>query len=106
MCAAENAPRGPFCLLERRHGLAEIIERRAVVSVERLRVNPWFLKVGAVVLVALVLTRRRASRRGRSPLPRARVERRASSASPMRTESTGRIRRRVSSDQALPNAYD
>ena len=67
---------------------------------------PGFLKVGAVVLVALVLTRRRASRRGRPPLPRARVERRASSASPMRTESTGRIRRRVSSDQALPNAYD
>jgi len=67
---------------------------------------PWLLKVGAVVLIALVLMRRASRRRGRPPLPRARVERRASSASPMRTEATGRIRRRVSSDQALPNAYD
>ena len=36
---AEHAPRGPFRLLERRHGLAEIVERRAGVPVERLRVN-------------------------------------------------------------------
>ena len=35
--ATKHAPRGPFRLLERRHGLAEIVERGAVVSVERLR---------------------------------------------------------------------
>ena len=29
--AAEYAPRGPFRLLERRHGFAEIVERRAVI---------------------------------------------------------------------------
>ena len=29
MRAAEHAPRGPFRLLERRHGLAEIVERGA-----------------------------------------------------------------------------
>ena len=37
--AAENAPRGPFCLLERRHGLAEIVERGAGVLVKRPREN-------------------------------------------------------------------
>ena len=36
--AAENAPRGPFCLLERRHGLAQIVERGGFLA-ERLRVN-------------------------------------------------------------------
>ena len=40
MRAAEYAPRGRFRLLERRHGLAEMVERGAVGSVERLhRVN-------------------------------------------------------------------
>jgi len=29
--AAEHAPRGPFYFLERRHGLAEIVERGAIV---------------------------------------------------------------------------
>ena len=59
--APEHAPRGPFRVLERRHGLAElvergggvlrrargrrrglaeIVERRAGVGVERPRVNP------------------------------------------------------------------
>ena len=33
MCVSENAPRGPFRLLERRHGLAEIAERGAGVLV-------------------------------------------------------------------------
>ena len=33
MCAAEHAPRDPFRVLERRHGLAEIVERGAVVLV-------------------------------------------------------------------------
>ena len=37
--AAEHAPRGPFRVLERHHGLAEIVERGAVVVVERQRVN-------------------------------------------------------------------
>ena len=38
--AAEHAPRGPFYLLERRHALAEIAERGAVVPAEGLAVNP------------------------------------------------------------------
>ena len=38
MCATKHAPRDPFYVLERRHGLAEIVERRVVVGVERLRV--------------------------------------------------------------------
>ena len=40
MRVAEHAPRGPFRVLERRHGLAEIVERGTVVLVERPRVNP------------------------------------------------------------------
>ena len=36
----KHAPRGPFGFLERRHGLAEIVERGAVVVVERPRVTP------------------------------------------------------------------
>ena len=40
MRAAEHAPRGPLHLLERRHGLAEIVERGAGVQVERRRVIP------------------------------------------------------------------
>ena len=32
--STEYAPRGPFHVLERRHGLAEIVERGAVVFVE------------------------------------------------------------------------
>ena len=39
VCATKYAPRGPCYLLERRHGLAEIIERGARVIAERLRVN-------------------------------------------------------------------
>ena len=39
MRAAEHSPRGPFRLLERRHGLAVIGERRAGILVERLRVK-------------------------------------------------------------------
>ena len=37
--AAEHASRGPFHVLERRHGLAQIVERGAVDPAERLRVN-------------------------------------------------------------------
>ena len=36
---AKNAPRGPCRLLERIHGLAEIVERGAGVLVERLRLR-------------------------------------------------------------------
>ena len=36
--AAEHAPRGRFQVLEQRHGLAEIVERGAVVLAERLGV--------------------------------------------------------------------
>ena len=38
MRAAEHAPRDPFTFLERRHGLAEIVERGVGVLVERPRV--------------------------------------------------------------------
>jgi hypothetical protein len=40
MRAAEHAPRDPLRVLERRYGLAEIVERSAGVAVERLRVIP------------------------------------------------------------------
>ena len=40
MRAAEHPPRDPFRVLERRHGLVEIVERGAVVIAERHRVNP------------------------------------------------------------------
>ena len=46
--AAEDAPRGPFHLLKRRHGLADIVER------------------GGVVLTASA-TRRPSTRRSRAP---------------------------------------
>ena len=39
MCAAEHASRDPFCLLERRRGFAEIVERGVGVRGERLRVK-------------------------------------------------------------------
>ena len=39
MRATEHASRDPLYLVECRHGLAEIIERGAVVSVNRLRVK-------------------------------------------------------------------
>ena len=38
--ASEHAPRGPCRLLERRHGLAEIIKRGVVGPVESQRVSP------------------------------------------------------------------
>ena len=37
--ATEHAPRGPHCLIERRLGLAEIVERRTSVIAERIGVN-------------------------------------------------------------------
>ena len=40
MRAAEHASRGPCRLLERRHGLSEIVERGAIVSVEHPSAKP------------------------------------------------------------------
>ena len=40
MRASEHAPRGRHHILERRHGLAQIVERGGAVLVERLRVSP------------------------------------------------------------------
>ena len=40
MRATEYAPRGPFQVLERRHCLAEVVERGSGVPVERHRVVP------------------------------------------------------------------
>ena len=37
--AAEKAPRGPFHVLKRRHGLAEIVERCVLIAIERLPVK-------------------------------------------------------------------
>ena len=39
MRAAEHAPRNPRRVLERRRGLAEIVERGVVVQIERIRVK-------------------------------------------------------------------
>ena len=39
MRAPEHTPRGPFSLLHRRHGLAEIVERGAAVPAEHRRVD-------------------------------------------------------------------
>ena len=38
ICATHHAPRHPFRVHERRHGLADIVERGVGVRVERLRV--------------------------------------------------------------------
>ena len=40
MRATHHAPRDPCRVLERRHGLVEIVERGAIVLAERLRVIP------------------------------------------------------------------
>ncbi len=50
MRAAKNAPRGPFRVLERRHGIAEIVERGAGVLVERRCVNPPHLEHESMTL--------------------------------------------------------
>ena len=42
--ATEHAPRGPFNLFERIHGLAEIVERGAGVVVEHPRATPPHLE--------------------------------------------------------------
>ena len=55
--AAEDALRGPFCFLERRHGLAEIVERSAGVLIERPRVNAPGLCVGTYVRLRRYLRR-------------------------------------------------
>ena len=59
VCATEYAPRGPFSLRERRHGLIEIVERAVVIFVERQRVNPPHPERGFITLAE------NASRHGR-----------------------------------------
>ena len=48
--ATEHAPRDPFRLLERRHGLSEIVERGIGVQVERRRVRTLHLERGSLIL--------------------------------------------------------
>ena len=50
MRVAKHAPRGPFQILECRHCLAEIVERGAVVSEERHRVNLPHRQRGLITL--------------------------------------------------------
>ena len=50
MRATEHAPGSLLRLLERRHGLAEIVERCAVVSEERLGVSPPHLEHESIIL--------------------------------------------------------
>ena len=50
MRAAEHAPRDPFHVLQRRHGLAEIVECGAGVEKESLRVIPPHPERGLVIL--------------------------------------------------------
>ena len=50
MRATEHAPRNPFYVLERRHGLAEIVERGGGVFVERRRLNPPHLEHESMTL--------------------------------------------------------
>ena len=45
MIATKHAPRGPFRLFERRHSLAEIVERGGGVLVERSRKSVLSLSV-------------------------------------------------------------
>ena len=42
VCATEYAPRGPFSLRERRHGLIEIVERAVVIFVLTRLEKPVF----------------------------------------------------------------
>ncbi len=58
MRAPEHAPRDPFYLLEPRNGLAEIVERGAIVHVKRLRVKHPYRSINAL----------RADRRARRQL--------------------------------------
>ena len=51
--AAEHAPRGPSHVLERRHGIAEVVERGGGVLVERLRVTDVARLALRVVLARL-----------------------------------------------------
>ena len=50
MRATKHAPRGPLRVLERRYGLAEIVERGAVVHENRLRVSPPHLERELIIL--------------------------------------------------------
>ena len=48
--ATEHAPRDPFRVFERRHSLADIVDRTVGVTVERHRVNPPHLERVIMIL--------------------------------------------------------
>jgi hypothetical protein len=48
--ATKHAPSNPCRIIERRHGLAEIVERGAFVSVERMRINPTHLEREFIII--------------------------------------------------------
>ena len=48
--ATQNAPRDPFRVFERRHGLSEIVKRGGRVPVERIRINPPRPERGFIIL--------------------------------------------------------
>ena len=50
MRATKHLPRGPFSVLERIHGFADIVERGACVHVERRRVNSPHLECEFITL--------------------------------------------------------
>ena len=52
MRGSEDAPRGPFYFLERRHGLADIVERGVGVFAKRLRVIPPQFERGVLTVSA------------------------------------------------------
>ena len=62
MRAAEHAPRGPFQFLERRHGLAEVIERGGGVHMDWLPRRPEHTSRGPAKLTQLEPTSLEADR--------------------------------------------
>ena len=61
MRAPKHAPSDPFRILEHRHGLAEIVERGAVGSEERLRVIPPYFEREAKAECAAAVAEARLS---------------------------------------------
>ena len=61
--ATEHAPGDPFRVFERRHCLAEIVERSAIAPEKRLRVKPSHPERGFIIL-----TESASRRGGGSPL--------------------------------------
>ena len=102
MRATEHAPRGPFHVPQRRHGLAEIVERGGGVLAERLRVNFPHLERDLITLSenALHHGHRLAARESAAPVPDTTThERSAAAASP--PDATTHESRRVAAAHAL-----